>query len=181
MFWFPLIPQKASQAAAVILNLNNKKLNYLKFIKQVYLTDREALGRWDRPIFGGRYVSMPHGPVLSEVYDWISGNTDEKNWSSFIKTEGYDIYLQDDPGIKELCQAEIDVLTEIDLKFKNYDQWQLRDYCHQYCKEYEDLLGSSITIQNEILLKTLGKDEIQIKKISENMEDMAHFKYIFGV
>jgi len=47
-------------------------MSYLKLIKLLYIIDREALLRWGRPLTGDRYVSMDHGPVLSQTLNLIT-------------------------------------------------------------------------------------------------------------
>ena len=70
-------------------------MNYTKFIKLLYLADRAALIRWGRPISTDRYVSMKHGPVLSNVFDLVNfGWLSEKagSWSSVISNlSGFDV------------------------------------------------------------------------------------------
>ena len=63
--------RKAAHAASVFLRLRGNKMSYLKLIKLLYLLDRTALERWERPVTGDRYVSMKLGPVLSNVRDLI--------------------------------------------------------------------------------------------------------------
>jgi uncharacterized phage-associated protein len=41
---------KATEAAAFLLSRSDQTMNYMKLIKLLYLTDREALIRWGRPI-----------------------------------------------------------------------------------------------------------------------------------
>ena len=65
---------KATQAAACLLKLRGGQMSYLKLVKLLYLADREALLRWDRPITTDRYVSMDNGPVLSRVLNLINGS-----------------------------------------------------------------------------------------------------------
>jgi len=48
-------------------------MNYLKLMKLLYLADRESMRRNGRPISGDRYVSMDHGPVLSQTLNLING------------------------------------------------------------------------------------------------------------
>jgi len=45
---------------------------YIKLIKLLYLADREALLRWGRPITTDCHVSMPKGPVVSQIYHLIT-------------------------------------------------------------------------------------------------------------
>jgi uncharacterized phage-associated protein len=73
---------KATEAAAFLLSRSDQTMNYMKLIKLLYLADREALIRWGRPISTDRYVSMKHGPVLSNVLNLISfGSLSEKTGS----------------------------------------------------------------------------------------------------
>src|SRR4051812_9596906 len=47
--------QKATQAAARLLELRGGRISYLKLIKLLYLADREALLQWGRPITTDSY------------------------------------------------------------------------------------------------------------------------------
>lgn len=62
--------RKATQAAALLLQLRGGKMSYMKLIKLLYLADREALLQWGRPITTDRYVSMNRDPVLSRILLW---------------------------------------------------------------------------------------------------------------
>ena len=44
-------------------------MSYLKLLKLLYIVERTALLRWGRPVTFDRFVSMPHGPVMSRTYD----------------------------------------------------------------------------------------------------------------
>ena len=77
-FFFDI--NKATQAAAHLVYLQGGKINLMALIKLLYLADREALLETGYPITGDQMVSMPHGPVLSRIYD-------EAKWEH-PKTEG---------------------------------------------------------------------------------------------
>src|SRR5229473_2225152 len=82
---------KAAQAAAVFLRLRGNKMSYLKLIKLLYLLDRTALDRWERPVTGDRYVSMKLGPVLSNVRDlivWEQPGSETDLWHQLIRNTG---------------------------------------------------------------------------------------------
>ena len=98
MIRFKFSEIKATQAAAFLLKANGGKMNYMKLIKLLYLADREALSRWERPITGDSYVSMDNGPVLSKVLDKINSGKNpagEKSyWHDYISSpENYNIKL----------------------------------------------------------------------------------------
>jgi uncharacterized phage-associated protein len=180
MIVFHLNPLKATQVAAYFIKSNGKHINYTKMIKLMYLADREALKKWNRPITGGSYVSMVNGPVLSEVYDWIRGKTENKYWLCSIKKDGFNTVLVQDPGDGELSEAEIKLLNEIDKKFKKYTFGAMIDYCHTHIKEWEDPSGSSLPIANEKLLSFIGKEPKEIKKIEQEISDFHFAHAVFG-
>jgi uncharacterized phage-associated protein len=45
--------------------------------KVMFFADKEHLLDWGRPIYGDRYVAMEHGPVPSNTYNIIKGDSGE--------------------------------------------------------------------------------------------------------
>ena len=90
---------------------------YLKLIKLLYFVDREALLRWGRPVTTDRLVSMPHGPVVSRIYDLISVGPDNRPaspWHQHIVRSGqYEVRLSNPTEMSELSRAEERLLDEI--------------------------------------------------------------------
>lgn len=62
---FQFDQSKATDVAARFAKKSGGTINYLLLTKLLYITDREALKRWGRPVIGGDYVSMDYGPVIS--------------------------------------------------------------------------------------------------------------------
>ena len=93
---FPFNKRKAAQAAAHLLFRHSGRLSYLLLIKLLYLADRLSLVEVGQPITGDKMVSMPHGPVLSEIYDFINWSSpeDQPIWFEYIsEKEGYDVFM----------------------------------------------------------------------------------------
>ncbi len=93
-------------------------MSYMKLIKLLYLADREALLRWGRPITTDRYVSIDHGPVVSNVYELIRAEPQPgrgQYWRRFVSAPdgNYDVSLLATPEPAELSQAEDLLLREI--------------------------------------------------------------------
>jgi uncharacterized phage-associated protein len=165
-------PEKTAQAAAHLIGLGGGRLNYMKLIKLLYLADRGSLGKWGRPITGDRFFAMPHGPVLSKVYDQIMAGPDPRveadPWFRLIRKDNYDVaLLSENPPRGDLSQREVNLLCSIFEEFKGMDHWQLRDYCHAELPEWEDPKGSSYPISFEKVLCVLGKTEEEIKAIAK--------------
>ncbi|MEM9540600.1 MAG: Panacea domain-containing protein [Cyanobacteria bacterium P01_E01_bin.42] len=169
---FRFHPQKTVEAAAFLLKLHGKPMQYLGLLKMLYLSDRMALEEIEWPITGDRYVSMKHGPVLSEVYDLIKSNSLDNAfslWSKFITTPDpdYCIKLIQDPGNNELCEAEENILRQVYQEFGHYDRFDLAKLTHHF-PEWQNPGESSIPIAVEKILKVLGKSDREIEEIQQD-------------
>lgn len=184
MIRFQFNEAKTTQAAAFLLKENGGKMNYMKLIKLLYLADREALSRWERPITGDAYVSMPKGPVLSRVLDKINSGRNpsgvQSYWHQYISSpEGYNIkLLKHEPGFDELSKREKELLKIIFEQYKVYDKYQMVDICHEIIPEWRDPDGSSIPIRVEDILRAVNKTERDISLIEE---EVANFNYVRAI
>jgi uncharacterized phage-associated protein len=118
---------------------------------------------------------MPHGPVLSLVYDRINMGQHETPWYEYISAaDKYSVHLQSaDVNADELSQYELQVLQEIDQRYGTLDQWQLRDLTHTL-PEWQDPHGSSLPISPEDILRTERSPE-DISRIAEEAEELWFF------
>lgn len=157
-------PRKAAQVAAFFALQAGGAINVLKLAKLLYLSDREHLARYDLPILFDKFVSMDHGPVTSITLNYISGcEEDRDDWSSFVSDRaGYDVGVASDDlkveDLDELSDAEIDTLQAVWEKFGGMGKYEIRDWTHDHCGEWEDPHGSSSPIPYERVLKFLGKE-----------------------
>jgi len=172
--------EKATQAAARLLQHRGGRMHYLKLLKLLYLADRRALVELGRPISYDLFVSMPHGPVLSRTYDLIAAEPDPESpsyWRRFIS--GPDAYavqlLTDAVPSDHLSRAEEEILDRVFREFGHWDRWKLRDYTHSL-PEYRDPGGSSLPIGIEEILLAQGmsredaeaiKDELDVDSVVE--------------
>ena len=78
--------RRVAQMAAYLLDHARTRMKYLKLMKLLYLADRESMKRHGHPISGDRYVSMDHGPVLSNTLNLINGAVkfQEHGWDYWI-------------------------------------------------------------------------------------------------
>jgi uncharacterized phage-associated protein len=155
--------RKAAQVAAFFAKNSGGSINVLKLVKLMYLADREFMKRFDLPMLWDRLVSMPHGPVNSETYSFIDGQfTDAENWDAFISDRNnHNVGLANpatkDEDLDELSEADFEVLAATWATFGYMEPWQIRNYTHDHCPEWEDPDGSSNPIPYERVLKFLGK------------------------
>lgn len=159
-------PRKAAQTIAYLTIKNGRApINVMKAIKLVYLADRESVRRFGFPIQDEVRVSMPHGPVNSRTYEFISGvsNPDEFGWSDFLCDQSnYRVSLANDAinveSLDELSEADINVLDGIWVQFGKMDQWALRDWTHDpgNVPEWEDPGATSKEIPMVRLMRAVG-------------------------
>jgi len=167
--------RKAAQVAAFFARQEGGSINVLKLTKLVYLSDRKNLEKFDFPITWDNMVSMDHGPVNSITYDCINGMQSNEQWEEFLTgRQGYSVGLANndlaDDDLDELSMAEISTLTEIWAQFGHMSKYQIRDWAHDNCPEWENPHGSSSPIPFSRLLKFIGKeraDELEDELLHE--------------
>lgn len=169
---------KIAQMSAFLISLEREqKLPYLKLIKLLYLSERVAVSRWGESMSGDHFVSMPHGPVLSQTYDLIQSGGDN-GWSFYIKGEAeYSVSLTGDnlsrEDFDELSDAELNILKKTHEKFGSLNKWELVDYTHKNCSEWVDPKGSSSPISLESLIEALGLEHDKKEELMALHHEMA--------
>lgn len=145
-------------------------MNYTKLIKLLYIADKESFRKWNTPITCDNYVSMKNGPVLSKTYNFIKNESlsarDQKKWNVYFQNDGRNITQVKETADDELSQSEIDILDEIDTKFKNHSYSDMIEYTHdkKHFPEVKWDVAKSSCIAVDIfeLLKSIGKSSDEI-------------------
>ena len=101
--------------------------------------------------------SLDEFKVISEYYALICGFNDVEVIDIDLKI------LPDLPAKKaffdellELCDADIQVLNSVWQQFGLMTAWQLREYTHDHCPEWQDPDGSMIPMKPEDLFNALN-------------------------
>jgi len=155
--------RKAAQVAAYFAKVQGGKINVLKLVKLIYLADRLALETFESPILADKFVSMDHGPVNSITLNYVNGLSDDRDeWAEFVgEREGNFVGLANNEikihDLDELSVAEIKILGLIWHRFGKMDRFEVRDFTHDNCPEWEDPHGSSTPISLERIFQSLGK------------------------
>ena len=176
---------KAAQAAARLLRLHGGKMNYMKLIKLLYLTDRESLKRWGRPVTTDCYVSMDKGPVLSAVLDLINNSCRPgvaSPWYALISepsAHSVSLLANASPPDEELSRAEEDLIDEIYATHGCKSQWALVDLVHEL-PEWKDPGGSAIPIAYADILRAVGKDDEEIDQINGELRALKKAEQLFA-
>lgn len=176
--------RKAAHVTAYFALKAGGKINILKIAKLLYLAEREFMSLYDVPMLYDRLVSMDHGPVTSVSLNLINGTIEDHSWKTVIRgRENYDIAVcegVDFAGLDELSRADCQVLDLLWERFGHFTQYELRDYTHQHCPEWENPYGSSERIPHERVFKFLGKEapealaeDIEIRRHQAKMFELA--------
>ena len=183
-FYLPFNEEKATQVAGALLNKAGGTMAYLKLIKLLYYVDREALLQWGRPVTTDSLVSMPHGPVVSRIYDLISvgpredGQGSPSAWHRHITRSGqYDVTLSAATSDDELSIAENGVISQIWDRHGQKSKWMLRDETHDL-PEWQDPNGSSIPIEYEDILRAENRSSDEIDAVHSELMNLARLQSI---
>lgn len=164
-----LSDQKVAQMAAYFLCRRGGTMSYMKLMKLLYLADREAINRFNRPISDDSMVSMTHGPVLSRTLNLMKEQIASADWSQWVSgPDCYEVKLQqsvtDWDELDELSSADLVVLASIWDQFGHMNRYQLRDYTHEHLPEWKNPGRSSQAIDTSVLLESLGRTKEQAKE-----------------
>lgn len=157
-------------------------------MKLLYFVDRESLLECGEPISYDNMVAMPHGMVLSNVYDLSSGSIKsiDNGWDSWISDrENHKVSLK--RSVKSA--SDFDMLSEFDIniinrvidRYAKYSGFELADMQHNpdICPEWSDPHGSSFSVSYEDILKKMGKSKsdinLSIKQINEHNSIQSMF------
>jgi uncharacterized phage-associated protein len=164
--------EKTIASVAFLANQGEGKLDMFLSIKILYLADKKALEGWGKSITGDKMVSMPKGPVLSTVYNLFKGIGTAENlraWNSnFGETVNNKIRLLKEANFDLLSQDEIEALESAKAEVENYAPWDVADWLHRTCPEWEDPKGSSLRIDPAVILRNSGRSEEEIRMIEES-------------
>ena len=165
-----------------LLRSSSKKINILKLMKLLYLSERKSFEMFHTPIIGDSLVSMNKGPVLSLTLERINhGRRRKTYWDKFISDRANnDIALKNVADIKndddllELSDNDIAVLKQIWFEFGSKNEWELVDYTHDHCAEWCNPGSSMLPISYADLFKALGFSEELSSEIIEQLQNQAY-------
>jgi uncharacterized phage-associated protein len=167
---FRFHPEKTVEAAAVLLKLHGKPMQYLGLLKMLYIADCIALQRIEQPITGDQYISLDQGVVLSNVYDLIKGKPVDDAlplWSKFISSHHvHYVTLLSDPGNNDLCEEEEEIIQQVYQAFGHLDPDHVAEWTHDF-PEWQDPHGLTIPITVEAILRNVGKSDEEIGEIQQ--------------
>jgi len=154
--------RKSTEIAGLLLKLGGDVMHYMALIKLMYIIDREALKRWGYPLSGDKYYSLPHGPILSRVYELVLEEpelSESAYWKEFIiRHKDFKIKLRFNTPDGALSEAEKTLITEVFNEFGHLDRFALRDLTHTF-PEWKNPGKSRLPISYEDILRAVGREK----------------------
>jgi hypothetical protein len=175
--FLPFDETKTTQAAALFLKLAGGSMNYMKLIRLLYLLDRAALLRWNRPATWDSYYSTKHGPVLSETYDLLTDTPPEEPhyWTKYISEPSeLVVKLLKDPGDGRLSEAETEIIREVSGEYCHFKSFDLDNHLKKVLPEVKNAApGTRALITYAEILEAVGKSCDEIESITEELESLS--------
>jgi uncharacterized phage-associated protein len=172
--------EKATQVAGCFLALRGGRMHYLKLIKLLYLLDRTSLIERGIPITTDRYVSMDHGPVVSNIYNLMIEDDPRMKpiWGKYISPPlgDYEIELlvKDDLKPSRLSRTERRLIQRVFEEYGQRNRWDLRDYVLHRLPEWKNPHGSSIPITIADILHAGGEtDETEVRAVENELDSIG--------
>lgn len=166
---FPYDEDRAAHASRWLLKRHGGEMDRLKLVKLIFLADRMHLARYGRPIVGGRYVAMEHGPVASEFLTLIKTN----QVSGVACLGSYKQVALADADEEMLSESDLEVLGEVNDAFGAYDTFRLRDYTHTFRAWIKNYKGgnSSFPLAYEDFFDDLPAEAKQMLDLIEDAQE----------
>ncbi len=176
--------KRATQAAALLLQLRGGVMSYMKLLKLLYLADRKALLQNGRPITYDRFVSMDHGPVLSQTYNLMVAeeSPDQPSyWRRYIsEPEHFEVRLVREAPNGGLSKAQEAILDDVFAEFGHLGRWELITLT-QTLPEWVNPRGSSVPISIADVLRAGGLDAETVAQVEEALlAEVALLELIHG-
>ncbi len=176
---------KATQAAAFFIKRRGQGyMSYMKLMKLLYFSDREALIQWGAPITSDTFYSMDRGPVLSRVLDLVTEGASPQEshfWENHLQPFGdHEVKMIADPSNEELSEAEVELLDSVYAKFGRLSRWAIVDEAHKL-PEWENPHGSRTLIRYADILKHGQKTPQQIEAILQDLLATEHVHKVLAI
>ena len=129
------------------------KINRMKAIKLIWLSDRAHLRQYGRPILFDDYYAVKLGPIPSKAKNFSeeggSMNQETREYrNSYIEPMGpYEFKTISSPDLNVFSQSDIETMERIFSFYGNYDKYRLSNLSHKFpeWKKFETYLKDNVT------------------------------------
>jgi uncharacterized phage-associated protein len=156
--------EKAAQVVAAFLLNGGGKMDKLKLVKLLYLTERESAQHRGRPMLYDEYYSLKHGPICSSSLNGLNGGLDVNVWSRYIAKDGRkDVYVCQGitrDMLDQISRSDDNILGRIWESFGWMTASQIRNWTHQHCAEYVEVETGRLPITLKQMATAVGYSDV---------------------
>lgn len=160
------------------------RIPYLKLMKLLYLSDRKCLEQFGYSMSEDTHYSMKYGPILSVTLDLLRNKPVapklKNEWSKFIKTDDYDVEIENSSNLSSLSQADTQLLEQIWEDYQDVEKFDLAEFTHQFCPEWKDPGNSRIKIETSDIFEALNMDTKIKEAYIMHQKEQDSIANIFG-
>jgi len=179
--------QKVAQMSAFFLNQSDgKKLSNLKLMTLLYIAERESVREFGYPMSEDKFLSMPHGPVLSMTLELMNGNIESQpnGWEFWVSDkENHEMSLRNQfislEDLDELSCAELELLQGVWNQFGTMDKWQISKWTHDNCVEWKNPHGSILPIEFQDIARAVGFNKETAIDLQESFNSRIYIEKLF--
>lgn len=183
--------KKSIQAVNFFAKKEGGKIDKMKAVKLVWLSDRLHVRTYARMITNDRLYALPYGTVPSQTLDFINnrfGREDEiqKYRSSHINLIDDNIGIVSVGSLDEnvFSDSDIEIMEKVFSDFGKYSSVELSDISHYFpeWERHKDVLESKKSRQEAVEIEDLFKNishEVNFPTMNESEEILALSKEIF--
>lgn len=162
--------EKVAQMSAYFLMKRGGCMSHLKLMKLLYLADRESMDQIDEPMTADVPVSMKNGPVLSQTYNLMKGETPSSSWQRWVADiKDNEVELRAEvkgrDDFDELSDFDVGILDKVWAEHGHKTRWMLVDFTHEHCGEWRDPGYSSIPIDPRAQFFALGRSPEEAERL----------------
>jgi len=105
----------------------DRRINRLKLIKLIWLSDRLHLNKYGRLILKDRYKALPHGPVASKTLDMANNDCPD-----YHVAKKFEIESIKETNLDYFSNTDIETLEYVWKNFGDKDHFDLSDFSHEF-------------------------------------------------
>ncbi len=159
--------EAAAQASALFARENGGKIEVLKLMKLMYLSERESVRVRGRLMFNDEHYSLPHGPICSGVLNGINGRSERPIWKQYVVRERQIVSsLSDDTDY--LSRSDMQIIRQVWVTYGWMSVSQIRNWTHENCDEYTELNSGRMRISISEMAEAVGIDAPEV--VAENLQ-----------
>jgi uncharacterized phage-associated protein len=155
----------------------NNKINRLKLMKLLWLSDRIHLNKYGRLILKDNYNALPHGPVPSKTMDVSKFSVE-----SVFEVHKYNIIAKGLFNSDYFSKSDLEVMEKVWKDYGQMDQFELRDFSHnfpEWLRFKEELENQSLPNSYQIIIDDFFNCPVVAANYQYNAEESNNSKVAF--